>query len=252
MTKVTTQTVEFLGLRFQRINAENALTAVWGLSQDDRFSYVVTPNVDHVVRLHRQRDDPILWRAYEHAALTLCDSRVLKFLAHRSGKQLDLVTGSDLTARLLDTLNEPYPVAVVGGTPSLLKDLRALYPDIAWMHHDAPHGVLESQRAQQEIVEFIERCPARLTFFAIGAPQSELVCSQIQVRGTARGVALCCGASLEFVTGAKARAPLWMQRAGLEWLFRLGSEPRRLWRRYLVEGPQIFVIWMSWKFNSAR
>lgn len=252
MKEATAMATEFLGLRFERLDAGRALAAIQSMAADDRFSYVVTPNVDHVVRLHRQRDDALLWRAYEHAALSLCDSRVLKYLARRSGRQLDLVTGSDLTPRLLDTLEGPGCVAVVGGTRSLIDDLQALYPEIDWLHHDAPRGVLESPRAQHDIVEFIEGCPARLIFFAIGAPQSELVCSQIQARGKARGVALCCGASLEFITGAKARAPLWMQRAGLEWLFRLGSEPGRLWRRYLVEGPRIFAIWRRWQVNSAR
>ena len=88
-------------------------------------------------------------------------------------------------------------------------------------------------------------------FFAIGAPQSEIVFAEILERGQARGVALCIGASLEFLTGAKTRAPLWMQRAGLEWLFRLGTEPRRLWRRYLVEGPKIFGIWRRWRKLNA-
>jgi exopolysaccharide biosynthesis WecB/TagA/CpsF family protein len=60
-------------------------------------------------------------------------------------------------------------------------------------------------------------------------------------------VALCIGASIEFLSGARRRAPRWMQRAGLEWAFRLLSEPRRLWRRYIVEGPRIFVIWYRWR-----
>ena len=65
--------------------------------------------------------------------------------------------------------------------------------------------------------------------------------------GGAVGVGLCIGASLDFLTGRKARAPLWMRKASLEWLHRLLSEPRRLWRRYLVEGPRIFVLTMRWR-----
>jgi N-acetylglucosaminyldiphosphoundecaprenol N-acetyl-beta-D-mannosaminyltransferase len=58
-------------------------------------------------------------------------------------------------------------------------------------------------------------------------------------------VGLCIGASVEFLSGAKRRAPRWMQRAGLEWLYRLLSEPRRLWRRYLVKGPRVFKLWWA-------
>jgi UDP-N-acetyl-D-mannosaminuronic acid transferase (WecB/TagA/CpsF family) len=77
------------------------------------------------------------------------------------------------------------------------------------------------------------------------------LCGEIQLKG-ATGVGLCIGASLEFLTGAKRRAPLWLQRLGLEWLFRLLTEPRRLWRRYLVEGPRIFVLWWRWHLSRRR
>ena len=63
----------------------------------------------------------------------------------------------------------------------------------------------------------------------------------------AGGTGLCIGASVEFVTGAKRRAPRWMQRLGVEWLHRLLSEPGRLWRRYLVEGPRIFAMAWRWR-----
>jgi len=89
-------------------------------------------------------------------------------------------------------------------------------------------------------------------FFAVGSPQSELICSLIRQRNRTAGVGLCIGASLEFLTGSKLRAPHWMQRVGLEWLFRLVNEPTRLWRRYLLEGPVIFRIWWQWRFSSPR
>ena len=94
--------------------------------------------------------------------------------------------------------------------------------------------------------------PRACIFSAIGAPQSELICALIRQRGEATGVGLCIGASLEFLTGAKRRAPRWMQKAGLEWLFRLANEPGRLWRRYLLEGPAIFWIWWRWGLSSSR
>ena len=107
-------------------------------------------------------------------------------------------------------------------------------------------GVRSNPAAQAEIVEFVEQVDAKLIFFAIGAPQSEIVCHTLALRGARGGVALCIGASLEFITGKKRRAPLWMQTARLEWLFRLLIEPRRLARRYLVEGPRIFSVWFRW------
>jgi N-acetylglucosaminyldiphosphoundecaprenol N-acetyl-beta-D-mannosaminyltransferase len=242
----------FLGLRFDRLDEAAALAAVRALAGGERFAYVVTPNVDHLVRLHRRPADRRLWAAYEGAALRLCDSRVLRSLARLSGLELELVTGSDLTARLIAAPGPLRSAAVIGGDEPLMRELRARYPAWTWHWHAPPHGVLHDPAAQQAIAEFVERSPAGLFLLAIGAPQSELVCALIAERGRARGVGLCIGASLEFVTGTKARAPQWMQRAGLEWLFRLASEPARLWRRYLVEGPQIFLIWWRWRLTAPR
>ena len=246
------ETAEFLGLRFDLLDEGQALAAVHDFAAGDRFAYVVTPNVDHVVRLHGQSLNRSLWAAYDGAALVLCDSRILRSLAGLSGLELDLVTGSDLTARLLASLDQPCGAAVIGGDEALLRELRARFPKLVWDWHAPPHGVLHDPAAQQAIVEFVEGCPARLFFMAIGSPQSELVCRLIADRRNAHGVGLCIGASLEFLTGAKARAPQLMQRVGMEWLFRLASEPGRLWRRYLVEGPRIFKIWWRWRFSSPR
>lgn len=241
--------VPFLGLRFDPLDQDAAMAAVEAMARQDRFTYVVTPNVDHVVGLARHEADGTLRHAYEGADLVLCDSRVLQILARRSGLDLPVVTGSDLTVRLLDDINKVggWKIAVVGGDEALLAKLRAIYPAIAWYQHVPPMGVRRDARARQAIADFVEQAAADIVLFAIGAPQSEIVCAQIKERGRARGVALCIGASLEFVTGAKRRAPALLQSLRLEWLFRLLSEPRRLWRRYLVEGPRIFAIWLRWR-----
>jgi exopolysaccharide biosynthesis WecB/TagA/CpsF family protein len=241
----------FLGLDFDSLNESGAAEAVLSLALGDTFAYVVTPNVDHLVRLHRRQNDAALWSAYRGATLCLCDSRVVLALARCSQLELSLVTGSDLTARLLCD-GDLQSAAVIGGDARLLNDLAAKYPHLRFFHHIAPGGILHNPQAQVEVAKFVESCSAGVHFFAIGAPQSELICALIRQRGKAAGVGLCIGASLEFLTGFKRRAPRWMQKAGLEWLFRLASEPARLWRRYLLEGPAIFRIWWRWRLSSSR
>jgi exopolysaccharide biosynthesis WecB/TagA/CpsF family protein len=244
---------EFLGLRFDPITEDKALAWVVRLSQTPRFSYMVTPNVDHLVQLHRRSADKELWDSYEAADLCLCDSRILQSLARIVGIELQLVPGSDLTERLLHQVpNHLHSIAVIGGDEEILGELRSLFPGRTWRHHSPPMGVRTNAAAQQGIIEFIEASAADLVFFAIGAPQSELLCHRLAQRQKARGVALCVGASLEFLTGAKRRAPVWLQRLKLEWFFRLMAEPRRLGRRYLLEGPEIFMIWYRWLRRRAR
>lgn len=241
--------VEFLGLRFDDLDQDSVLRALVPPSRQRPFAYVVTPNVDHVVGLATTQTDDSVRRAYDQADLVLCDSRILQMLAGWSRLRLPLVTGSDLTVRLLEEANAwgGMRIAVVGGDGALLTQLESLYPEISWHQHIPPMGVRRNAEARQAIAGFVERTSADYILLAIGAPQSELVCAEIAQRGNARGMALCIGASLEFVTGAKRRAPAIMQALRLEWLFRLLSEPRRLWRRYLVEGPRIIAIWLRWR-----
>jgi exopolysaccharide biosynthesis WecB/TagA/CpsF family protein len=247
------RSADFLGLRFDTITQDEALARIVRLAQTPGFSYVVTPNVDHLVQLHRRSADKELWHSYEAAALCLCDSRILQALAQTAGIELQLVPGSDLTARLLQQVpNHPHSIAVVGGTEEILGALKRLFPGRTWHHHSPPMGVRKDTAAQQDIIDFVEGSAAELVFFAIGAPQSELLCQQLAERRKAKGVALCIGASLEFLTGAKRRAPAWLQRLKLEWFFRLAAEPRRLSRRYLLDGPEIFRIWYRWRQRRAR
>ena len=85
----------------------------------------------------------------------------------------------------------------------------------------------------------------------VGAPQQEMVAYTIQQLGRATGVGLCVGAALDFLSGRAERAPVWMRRAGLEWLHRLASEPKRMWKRYLVDGPKVFSLFAAWRAASA-
>lgn len=247
---------EFLGLSFDAVSIQSALAEVMRLAHGERFTLVVTPNVDHIVRLHRLQEAGAnietenLFAAYNAARLCLCDSRVLAGLARLSGIALPVVTGSDLTAALLTgPLDGIATVALVGGTQSQFDWLSQRHPTISWSQHIPPMGLRHNAAAQRNAVRFIVETRADIVLLAIGSPQSELVGQQALVSSGARGVGLCIGASVEFITGEKRRAPPVIGKLGLEWAFRLLTEPRRLWRRYLVDGPMIFPIWIGWRRN---
>ena len=249
---MSTQTVtEFLGLQFAPLSLDATLDEIFDRAPRSDFAYVVTPNVDHVVRLDRAASSPTgaaFARAYSHAWLVLCDSRVLARLARLSGRELPLVPGSDLTAALLeDPRIAGRRVAVVGGGPGLVDVLHRKVDSVDFVQHRPPMGVLNKPDAMADIEAFVADTQADLVIFSIGAPQSEIAAQQCLQGGRSRGVALAAGASLEFIAGTKPRAPRWMQRAGVEWIFRLATEPRRLWRRYLLEGPRVFAIWARYR-----
>lgn len=239
-------TGEFLGLTFARYNLSETRDWVLDRARAPGFSYVVTPNVDHMVRLHRA-GNPDLWHTYREADLCLCDSRILARLARWSGLAMPVVAGSDLTASLL---SEPLPpgtrVALIGGGAAQRDWLAAARPEAEHFHHQPPMGLRADDAAQAAAAEFIETTRAQIVLLTVGAPQSEMIAQLVKTRGRTNGVALCVGASLEFLTGEKRRAPRFVQAMSMEWAFRLVSEPRRLWRRYLVEGPAILGIWQRW------
>ena len=248
--RTDTNDVDFLGVEFANVTYEEATAELERLSRSDSFSFVVTPNVDHVVMLHEGDDEAVRQKfkaAYKAAALRLCDSRILQLLANFRGTKLKVVTGSDLTALLF---NEGHlsgkKVAVIGGDEAMLPELHARFPQVDFVQHIPPMGVLKRPGAVIDIETFLATSACHYAFFAFGTPQSEITAALCRQAGRSRGVGLCIGASIEFILGRKQRAPSWIQKAKLEWAFRLASEPRRLWRRYLVIGPKIFRILMKY------
>ena len=240
------QSSEFLGLRFDRLTIEEALTTVSDPRADEQFRYVVTPNVDHVIRLETT-NDPEIHAAYAQADLSLCDSQVLRLLAAPFGIRLSAVPGSDLVLRLIPTVIRPNDrVVLVGGDAEVEAGLRALLPIAQIASHFPPMGMLHDPAAMATALAFVENHPAEYILLCCGSPQQELIAYRCRQGRKAHGTALCIGAGVDFLVDRKRRAPLVMRRVGLEWLHRLLSEPRRLWRRYLVRGPMIVVVLWRW------
>lgn len=160
------------------------------------------------------------------------------------------VPGPDVMRATLAALDRaegaPAPVFFLGSTDDVLARLvravAAEFPRVPVAGaYSPPFKASFTATDDADMRARIEESGARVVFVGLGAPKQELWVERNRPHLTAR-VALSVGAGFEFVAGTVARAPLWMQRAGLEWLHRLGSDPRRLWRRYLVGGPQFAAL----------
>lgn len=242
--------VWFLNSAFDRIGLETALERIAQRPPSKPFAFVVTPNVDHLVRLGRDR---ILATLYAQAWLTVCDSKVLELLAWLSGEQVKVAPGSDVTEALFEhAIDRDEPVTIVGGDAAVIEGLKRRYrlTDIRW--RQPPMGLRENRAAIEDCAAFVAANPARFTFLCVGSPQQELIAEACLDRGDCTGLGLCVGASLDFLSGKARRAPEWMREARLEWLHRLCEEPGRMWRRYLVDGPKVLRIWMDWRRAKAR
>ena len=248
---MTPPRTSFLGVDFDLLDL--AATERWLAERpaDGPFGYIVTPNVDHIVKLDAAPADAEIHAAYAGAALRLCDSRIVAKLAKMCGIDLPVVPGSDLTPHVFTRIAWAGDrICLIGGDTAMLEELRAIRPDLDLVQHVPPMGMLRKPAAMAAAAAFVRDARARFTFLAVAMPQQEILALRVQQAGGAIGVGLCIGASLDFLTGRKARAPLWVRKASLEWLHRLLSEPRRLWRRYLIEGPRIFVLTLKWRRRS--
>ena len=206
------------------------------------FAYVVTPNIDHVIRYC---DDPAFRLTYADATYVLLDSRLLARIL-RLTTRLDppVCTGSDLVAALFAEVIAPEdPIVLIGGTADQVSALRRKYGLLNLQHYNPPMGFIADPAQVDACAQFVERhSPFRFCLLAVGSPQQELLAQRLRQRGSARGLALCIGAAVNFITGDERRAPRWMQAMALEWAYRLANNPRRLARRYLVRGPRILRL----------
>ncbi len=234
----TTEGVYFLGLRFDTGSIEEAVCSILAETRGG-FKYVVTPNVHHMVKM---LDTPAaIQPLYKRAWRVFCDSRVLSRLAWFNGRTLPVITGSDLTARLISRAAElNLTIAIIGPAASACAGLIKKYPGLDIAVHTPPMGFIKSEHEIRRCVEFVVENQAPLVFLAAGAPQQEILAYRIADHPQTTGVGLCVGASIDFLTGKQRRAPVWVQKAGLEWLHRLLSHPRRMASRYLIECPRIF------------
>ncbi|MGH7727480.1 MAG: WecB/TagA/CpsF family glycosyltransferase [Vulcanimicrobiaceae bacterium] len=199
-------------------------------------AFVVTPNAHHVVTYQR---DAALREAYRAAHLVVADGVPLLWAARVLGQRLpERVNGTDLFEALCARAAERgLRVFLLGGRPgaaeAAARVLCARHPSLVVCgSYCPPLGFEASETENERICAAITTARPHLLFVGLGVPKQELWMLRHRTR-LGVPVSLGIGVSFELVGGVVARAPRWMQRCGLEWLFRALAEPRRLWRRYL-------------------
>ena len=200
------------------------------VSATQDFRYVVTPNADHILRIVERTG---LRAIYNGAWLCLNDSRVLQLLLRLGGIELPVVRGSDLAVELLSSQwIHGKRLIVIGGDERVSRWLYSLSGPDAIFHYNPPMGFIESKDAVDEIVDFIGCHLPAVVFLAVGSPNQEIVADACVRRALRGGIAFCIGAGILMAAGIERRAPPAFRFAGLEWLYRLAGDPRRLAGRY--------------------
>jgi N-acetylglucosaminyldiphosphoundecaprenol N-acetyl-beta-D-mannosaminyltransferase len=195
---------------------------------------LATINLDHLVKLAQSES---FLAAYCGQDLVVADGRPIVWLSRLAGRPVELMPGSDMVLPLCRLAAAAgVPVALVGSTDESLGDaaasLQAQVPglDVAWCH--APSGVFDPESAEAgAILEALKSKGIRLCFLALGAPKQEQLAHRGRSEAPAVGFA-SIGAGLDFLGGDQTRAPLWVRKIAMEWLWRALSSPMRMMPRY--------------------
>jgi N-acetylglucosaminyldiphosphoundecaprenol N-acetyl-beta-D-mannosaminyltransferase len=215
------------------------------------YGVVFTPNVDHLVKL--QRNDAFL-SAYAMADYKICDSTILMYASQFLGTPIqEKISGSDLLPDFCayHQRNSAMKLFLLGGIDGVAQ--KAQYRindqferDMVVAAHSPSYGFEKDEAECLEIVARINRSDATVLVVGVGAPKQELWISRYKGQLPNIKIFLAVGAAIDFAAGNKSRSPQWMSEMGLEWLYRLVSEPRRLWKRYLIDDvPFIWLILMQ-------
>jgi exopolysaccharide biosynthesis WecB/TagA/CpsF family protein len=197
---------------------------------------VFTLNLDHVVKM---RTDAKFRGAYQRAGLITADGFPIVLACRLQGKRISRVAGSDLIAPIIaEAVRSGKSIYLFGSTAQVLsKTSRLLHERDAKLMIAgvfAPsQGFDPFSEDARRCVEAIGNSGADLCFVALGAPKQELFADQGK-KLLPNVSFVCIGAGLDFIAGAQVRAPHWMQRWNLEWLWRAARDPRRLLYRYLL------------------
>jgi N-acetylglucosaminyldiphosphoundecaprenol N-acetyl-beta-D-mannosaminyltransferase len=234
--------VKILGLSFDNISMDELIEIIYKTIKNKEKKFIVTPNVDILIRT---KEDKIFNKYVNSADILIADGMPIVWLSKLMKTPLkERVTGADLLPRLCkESRNNEVKIFLLGGeegVPAKAKNrLEKLYENCNIVGYYSPPFGKFSDNENQRIIEKINKSGANVLFVAFGSPkQEEWIYKNLSKLNV--NIAVGCGAAIDFAAGKVKRAPLLLQKLGLEWLYRLLKEPKRLWRRYLIKGPKFF------------
>ena len=228
---------------------------------------VFTPNVDHLVRLQKDRE---FYRAYQQADWVVCDSVILHRLSKLLRKSIiESIPGSTLFDEFCEfhRNDEDCKIFILGGKEGVPQRAmenvnRRIGREMVVGAHSPSFQFVRDEAESREIVEMVRASGATVLIVCATSPKQEVWIARWRraleghtdgtddtdfLAGAKGGVRLfmALGATVDFEAGMVKRCPLWLQRMGLEWLWRFCQEPRRLFRRYFIQDMQFFLYFVK-------
>jgi len=222
----------------------------------DKLNYgiVFTPNVDHLIKLQTDQE---FWHAYSIADYQICDSQILIYAAKFLGTPIkEKLSGSDFFPAFYNyhRNNTQIKIFLLGANTGVASKAQSkinsqVGRNIIVDSHSPSFGFEKNEKECKEIVEAINSSGATVLAIGVGAPKQEKWIYKYRHQLPNIKIFLAIGATIDFEAGNVKRAPKWLSDVGLEWLYRLLSEPKRLWKRYLVSSLPFFWLILKQKLN---
>lgn len=242
--------IKFLNTRIDNITMEQAIKKIDEFIKLNKKSYIVTPNVDHIVRLE---NDSEFKEVYDNADLVLTDGMPLIWISKWIGSPIvEKVSGSDLLPEVCRLASvKKYRIFFLGAAPGVAekaaRKLEDRYNGLSISGCYSPKLGFENDKDEvNKIIEIINNCDVDILALALGTPKQEKFIYKNKDRIKA-AVTLNIGAAIDFEAGIVKRAPKWMQNTGLEWFYRLCREPKRMFKRYIIDDVKIIKIVLKYK-----
>lgn len=245
--------MKFMNTEVDSLNMPEVLDRIDKLIQIKKNSYVVTPNVDHIVQLEK---DSELQKVYKNADLILADGKPLIWISNYYKTPIkEKVSGSDLFPLLCEMAGEKgYKMFFLGAAEGVAAraatNLKKRYSNLEVAGvYSPPFGFEENEEEVEKILQMIIKSNVDILIVGLGAPKQEKFIFKYHDRLNVP-ISLGLGASLDFEAGNIKRAPKWMQKSGLEWLFRITQDPRRMFKRYIIDDIKIIRLVRKYKIKN--
>lgn len=218
---------------------------------------IFTPNVDHLMKL---QNDPEFFQAYNKADYKLCDSQILMYASQFLGQPIkEKISGSDFFPAFYNfhSQNEQIKIFLLGAAPGVAKKAQEninakVRRNIIIGSYSPPFGFEKDKAECKKIVDIINNSGATVLAVGLGAPKQEKWICKYREQLPNIKIFLAIGATIDFEAGNLPRAPQYLSKLGFEWLYRIASEPKRLWKRYLIEDLPFFWLILKQKFNFYK
>lgn len=242
--------MRFMNTEIDNLTMDETLQAIDQLIQEDRNAYVVTPNVDHIVQLETNKE---LQDVYANASLILTDGKPLLWIAKWYGTPIkEKISGSDLFPLLCErAAQRGYKMFFLGAAEGVAakaaENLKKRFEGLQVVGTYSPSFGFENKPDEmKKIKQMIQGTAPDILIVGLGCPKQEKFmyyhCKELGVP-----ISFGLGASFDFEAGNIKRAPRWMANHGLEWLFRITQDPKRMARRYLIDDRKILGLAIKYR-----